>query len=82
MRVFMAVALMAALSSAAAAGLPEERRQCFARDGVPADQKLVACTALIESGQETPQGLVTAFNTRGIAYHNKQDYDSAIRDYD
>src|SRR5215471_5979792 len=83
MRVFIAVALAAAvLSGAASAGPAEERRQCLAREGISVEQKLAACTALIESGGETPQGLVAALISRGIAYHSKQNYDSAIQDYD
>jgi tetratricopeptide (TPR) repeat protein len=81
-RIIMAVALIAALSTAARAEPAEDRRLCLAREGVSADQKLTACTALIEARRETPQGLVAAFNNRGIAYHNKRDYDGAIRDYD
>jgi len=80
-RIIMAVALTAALSTAAGAESADDRRLCLAREGVSADQKLTACTALIESRRETPQGLVAAFNNRGIAYHNKKDYDRAIADY-
>jgi tetratricopeptide (TPR) repeat protein len=46
------------------------------------DLAIGACTAIIQSGQETTQGLARAFNNRGIAYRDKRDYDRAIQDLD
>jgi tetratricopeptide (TPR) repeat protein len=46
------------------------------------DQQIGGCTALIDAGALMPQGLAVAFNTRGIAYTKKGDYDRAIQDYD
>jgi lipoprotein NlpI len=40
------------------------------------------CTAAIQSGQLSDQDLAITFNHRGFAYHNKKDYQQAIRDYD
>ena len=63
MRVLMAVAMMAATMAlpAGARAQSDERRQCFATDGVSPEQKLRGCTAVIESGGATPQNLVAAF---------------------
>jgi hypothetical protein len=82
MRALMAVALAAAtmLPGAAGAESPDARSQCNAREGVSSEQKLSACTVVIESGQEI--GLVAAFNSRGNVHLGNQSYDRAIADYD
>ena len=39
-------------------------------------------TRTIQSGELSDDNVSTAFTNRGIAYHNKGEYDRAIRDYD
>jgi len=46
------------------------------------DQRTSACSAIIESGSETPENLARAYGNRGVAYDNKGEYDRAGRDYD
>lgn len=46
------------------------------------DLAVGACTAIIQSGQETQENLVVAFNNRGWAHFKLQDYPRAIADYD
>jgi tetratricopeptide (TPR) repeat protein len=46
------------------------------------DLAIGACTAIIQSGQETNENLPRAFFNRGIGYDNKGEYDRAIQDYD
>ena len=58
-------AIVAMLPASARANLADDRSRCLARTGVPAQAKFDACTAVIESGQETPRGLISAFNSRG-----------------
>jgi tetratricopeptide (TPR) repeat protein len=86
MRAFAAVALMAAtiLPSVQASAQQSTRRdECFAQNGVSPDLRLSACTAVIESGKESPRVLADALMRRGNAYFNdKNDYDRAIQDYD
>jgi tetratricopeptide (TPR) repeat protein len=85
MRVLMAAAMMVAamaLPAGARAQQSDERRQCFATDGMSPEQKLRGCTAVIESGGATPQNLVAAFINRGNAYQSNRDYGRAIEDYD
>ena len=84
MRILVAAALTAAatmLSPALRAEQSEARTRCFAREGVSIEQKLDACTAVIESGQETPRGLIAVFNARGNARLDNRDFDRAIDDY-
>src|SRR3979409_1406992 len=73
--------LLALMLPAALRAQSEERSRCLARGGVSPEQKLNSCTAVIESGQETPQGLVAAFNNRGNANLSSQSHDRAIADY-
>jgi tetratricopeptide (TPR) repeat protein len=46
------------------------------------DLSIRGCTALIQSGTETSAILAGAFNTRGVGYGHKHDYDRAIQDFD
>jgi tetratricopeptide (TPR) repeat protein len=69
------------LSGAIAAQQSDERRRCFASEGVTPQQKLESCTAVIESSRQTPQGLVAAFNSRGNVHLSNRNYDRAIDDY-
>ena len=85
MRAQTVMALMAVtammLPAALRAQQADDRSRCFAREGVSPEQKLEGCTALIESGGQTPQGLVAAFNSRGNVHLNNRNYDRAIGDY-
>ncbi len=85
MRALTAAALMAVatmmLPAAIRAQQSDDRSRCFAREGVSPEQKLANCTAVIESGGQTPQVLVGAFNSRGNAHLNNRNYDRAIADY-
>lgn len=41
-----------------------------------------SCTALIESGAETPSNLAIAYSNRGITHSDKGNFDRAIADYE
>ena len=45
------------------------------------DQRIAACTRLIDSGQLSSQDRASAFHNRGIAWADKRDYGRAIADY-
>jgi len=45
------------------------------------DRLIRACTAIIRSGRETPDGLSRAFFNRGRAWSDRGDYDRAIADF-
>jgi tetratricopeptide (TPR) repeat protein len=85
MRALTVMAVMAvttlALPAAIRAQQSDDRSRCFAREGVSPEDKLESCTAVIQSGGQTPQGLVAAFNSRGNAHLNNRNYDRAIDDY-
>jgi tetratricopeptide (TPR) repeat protein len=85
MRALTAVALMAAITmmlpAAVRAQQSDDRSRCFAREGGAPEQKLASCTAVIESGGQTPQGLVAALNSRGNVYLGSRNYDRAIDDF-
>jgi tetratricopeptide (TPR) repeat protein len=85
MRALAAVALTAVtavmLPAASAAQQSDERRRCFASEGVTPQQKIESCTAVIASGGQTSQGLVAVLNSRGNAYLSSRNYDRAIDDF-
>ncbi len=56
-------------------------QSCTGIPGVDWDQQIRSCSTLIESGRETPPRLAAAYDSRGIAYANKGDYDRAIADF-
>lgn len=45
------------------------------------DQRISACTAVIESGKWVGKNLAWAFNDRGLYYANTGNHDRAIPDY-
>jgi tetratricopeptide (TPR) repeat protein len=57
------------------------RARCAGSDNAPVDQRVTACTAVIQSGEETPQSLALAFSNRGHAYRIKADYPRALQDF-
>src|SRR5258708_11189558 len=69
------------LPAATRAQQSDDRSRCFAREGVSPEDKLESCTAVIQFGGQTPQGLVAAFNSRGNVHLNNRNYDRAIDDY-
>jgi tetratricopeptide (TPR) repeat protein len=85
MRLTAAVALTAVsaivLASTVCAQQSDERRRCFASEGVTPQQKLESCTLLIESAGQSSQTRVAALNSRGNAHLSQRNYDRAIDDY-
>jgi tetratricopeptide (TPR) repeat protein len=75
------VAGLALLSPAAHAQPSPEWQSCTGSPGVDWDQQIRSCSSLIESGRETPPRLAAAYDSRGIAYASKGDYDRAIADF-
>lgn len=56
-------------------------RWCTQQERVSLDAQIGACTAIIQSGQETRTNTAVAFTNRGIAYAGKGQFDQAIADY-
>lgn len=55
--------------------------RCVGRIAAPPDQRIVACTALIQSGDESDSDLASDFVNRGNAHASRQEFDKAIADY-
>ena len=58
------------------------RNQCAGLDNASADLRIGGCTAIIQSGQDTPATLAVAFANRAFAYRTKGDNTRAIQDFD
>ena len=54
-----------------------DETQCTKASG---DEAITACSRFITSGRARGRSLAVAYNTRGIAYKHKGDYDRAIAD--
>jgi tetratricopeptide (TPR) repeat protein len=80
-RIWLALgaAIGLALSPAVAQSTPEEK--CNSKGHVPDDERLAACTALIESGKYGQRGILTGLFVRAKISSHKQLFDAAIADY-
>src|SRR5439155_1039818 len=81
------VAMLLLVASAAAQGpglrdIEKHIQLCSRLGDIAPDERISSCTALIESGADTPRTLAIAHNNRGNGYFRKGEYDSAIEDYD
>ncbi len=56
-------------------------QDCTGQQGVPWDQQIKSCTALIESGQGNANDRALAYKNRGNAYLGQGDDDRAMIDY-
>src|SRR6266487_5969350 len=65
----------------ALAQTPQERAWCEGEDAVSVDQRVDGCSAVIKAARDRSERLAETFNSRGIAYRLKGDYDRAIQDY-
>ena len=55
---------------------------CIGRNNPTFEQRIGACTAIIELDGETPASRAKAFGNRGVAYINNGNVDLAVRDYE
>jgi len=77
-----AVAAMASLGPGAALAQTEQQRtSCAGKGNASRDQQISACTAVIQSGKDSPKQQSITYRTRGSAYFYKSDYERAIQDY-
>ncbi len=67
--------------TSALAQTPQERTWCEGENGTTVDQRIEGCSAVIKAGRDKGDKLADAFNSRGIGYRFKGDYDRAIQDY-
>ena len=76
------LAISVLLNAESLAQIPRDWSQCLGLEGPITDVVIEGCTAVIQSGQDTPQRLATAFDNRGVAYRRKGEYDRALQDYE
>jgi len=76
--VIVLLAMTALITPAWAQSRKENWKHC--RDTNPEIQ-VVGCTAVIQSGNDKPRNLATAYDNRGNAHFAKGEYDAAIADY-
>lgn len=67
------------VSAASGQSRQENWKQCLRADP---ERSIAACSAFVQSGQETDTNLAKAYDSRGLAYARKRDFDRAIQDYD
>ena len=68
--------------SAPRAQTDEDFTICLRQDLSSPDLAIKGCTAIIETGRKILGRLATAYNNRGVAFRNKQQYGKAIGDFD
>jgi lipoprotein NlpI len=56
--------------------------RCGGHAGAAPAERIVGCTALIQSGDESASDLVSDFVNRGNAHLDREEFDLAISDYD
>jgi tetratricopeptide (TPR) repeat protein len=76
------LAFLMQFNSASLAQRPREWMKCLGLEGPIIDIVIDGCTAVIQSNQDPPQKLSTAFDNRGVAYRLKGEYDHAWQDYE
>jgi len=82
MAVGLAVLPIVVFLLAGAAAAQDRDRQWNSCTGAILDLAIDACTAIIQSGQESAKGLSAAYLKRSNAYNGKREYDRAIEDLD
>jgi tetratricopeptide (TPR) repeat protein len=83
MRFFLLVFFASEVAiGAASAQQPENWDWCIGRHNPTFEQRIGACTAIIELDGETPANRAKAFGNRGVAYINNGNVDLAVRDYE
>jgi tetratricopeptide (TPR) repeat protein len=60
----------------------EDFTVCLHEDLRSPDLAVKGCTAIIEAGRQILERVATAYNNRGVAFRNKQQYGKAIGDFD
>jgi tetratricopeptide (TPR) repeat protein len=72
-----AVGVLIALPASATSD--NDRKDC--QGGSVPDEKIAACTRIIEDGSESAASRANAYTNRGVAHFNKSDQQRALADY-
>jgi tetratricopeptide (TPR) repeat protein len=59
----------------------DELARCFGKANVAPNQRVSACTIIIETGILSGKDLATVFNNRGLSYQMRRDYVRSIADF-
>ena len=81
-RVFSLAPTVAMLVVVSAAAQSRDENWMRCKDSDNPDLKIEACSAIIQSREETTENISIALNSRGNAYSDKGQYERAIQDYD
>ena len=76
----LAMIHISGFGGAAAAQAPINHQYWLKCESPDPDIKISACTAVISSGQETPNNLAVALGNRALGYADKGQLDRAIQD--
>jgi tetratricopeptide (TPR) repeat protein len=76
------VASQLAIGTVAVAQEPPNWDWCMGRNSPTFEQRISACTAIIEWDGVSPSDKAKAFGNRGVAYANNHNAEAAIRDYE
>jgi tetratricopeptide (TPR) repeat protein len=79
----LAAALLAGQSASTPAFADQQGdvKDCFSGNDARADERIAACTRIIESGKLSQRDLAGAYNWRGEAYRIRKQYELALADY-
>jgi len=72
--------LLFIFAASAVFGQSRSQNWKFCASNDPA-RSIAGCSAIIEAGQETVTNLARAFDSRGLAYARRHDFDRAIQEY-
>jgi len=76
-----AIILVAIMSAAPAAAQSTPEWKCNAQGAIPSDERIAACTSVLESEKYGRQGAIRAYLGCAAAYSDKGDFERAIADY-
>jgi tetratricopeptide (TPR) repeat protein len=81
-RVLLFLASQVAMGTLALAQQPQNWDWCSGKENPTFEQRISACTAIVEAENETLAHRANALGNRAVAYSNNGNVDSAIRDYE
>ncbi|MGE0063425.1 MAG: tetratricopeptide repeat protein, partial [Xanthobacteraceae bacterium] len=79
--IVLTVAAMSFAAAGAHAQTAEQKRHCSTKSGAGIEQRLAACTAVIDKTKSKPLK-AAAYAIRGNAYRESGNTDAAVADYD
>jgi tetratricopeptide (TPR) repeat protein len=80
----IATLMQTAIAWAGPAAIPttQQLNWCEGKSDPTPDTQIIGCSAVIQTGEYFQNDLAIAYRNRGIAYAKKNEYQSAISDFD